>query len=266
MSELPAPITYKTALEALDYIPQLYVQQYLIDLDPRAARDRLRMRYPDWKRVRSCQKESVCKCGQYRSEHFFSIETREWQDCPTSGCAKFQRDHIEPRHDCVHCAVEACIQLAIHERNHRVQVTADDVLRLIIEEIAALRGADLRDLYDDDGRLLPVADWPDEWRKGLVEGIEHEDLMDRSHDGVQAGESKAWDKVGTVTKVKLASRKKLLMQAIELLGRHTGVNAFPTPRAGDTTNIFVVTAERAREVAAAKKRLAQVIDVKVDQC
>ena len=187
MSDVPAVQDYKTELEALPYIQQLYVQQYLLDLNPRAVRDRLRIQQADWERIRRCR----------RTE------------------------------DCIHCQVEHVIQLAIHQRNYRVQYTAYDVLRVLVEEINTLRNADIADLYDGDGKLLPVTKWPEEFQRGLVEGIEQEDLYERSHDG-EHGENRAgWDKSGTVTKIKLASRKKLLLQALELAGRHTGVGAFP---------------------------------------
>jgi hypothetical protein len=38
--------------------------------------------------------------------------------------------------------------------------------------------ADLADLYDDDGNLLPIHDWPKIWRQGLVQGMDIEELFD----------------------------------------------------------------------------------------
>jgi phage terminase small subunit len=70
--------------------------------------------------------------------------------------------------------------------------------------------ADLADLYGDDGSLRPVKDWPDIWRKGLVAGVDVEEIR---ADGAV---------IGTVRKIKLSDRIKRL----ELIGKHVSVQAF----------------------------------------
>ncbi|HIJ48191.1 MAG: terminase small subunit [Gammaproteobacteria bacterium] len=67
--------------------------------------------------------------------------------------------------------------------------------------------ADLAELYDEDGRLKPVHEWPLIWRQGLVAGIDVHMLPEG---------------LGEVVKVKLADRGKRL----EMLGRHVDVQAF----------------------------------------
>src|SRR4029077_9092786 len=67
---------------------------------------------------------------------------------------------------------------------------------------------------DDDGRLLPVKQWPAVWRRGLVTTIRTTTLYGRG-----ANRSK---EIGQQTDVVLVDRARRL----ELLGRHVRVNAF----------------------------------------
>jgi phage terminase small subunit len=62
--------------------------------------------------------------------------------------------------------------------------------------------------------LKPIHDWPDIWRKGLVAGVDVEELYEGR------GESREY--VGRVHKVKLSDRIK----RIELIGKHVMVQAF----------------------------------------
>jgi len=102
--------------------------------------------------------------------------------------------------------VSAAIMQAQAGRAERLQVDADWVLRRLADEAEA----DLADLYDEYGGLRPVHDWPPIWRKGLVAGIEAEEIR---QDG---------SVVGTIRKVKLSDRIK----RIELIGKHVNVQAF----------------------------------------
>lgn len=97
-----------------------------------------------------------------------------------------------------------------------------------------------------------------EWTPAMERwACEQEDISVRSSDGVQAGESKAWDKVGT--RIKITNRDKL--KALEMIGRHKVIDAFKEQKSGDT-NIVVITADRARQVVSAKKRLARATEEK----
>lgn len=102
--------------------------------------------------------------------------------------------------------VAAEIMKAQAYRAERTQVDADWVLRRLADEA----DADLADLYDEHGGLKPVHDWPPIWRKGLVAGIDAEEIR---HDGAV---------VGMIRKVKLSDRVKRL----ELIGKHVNVTAF----------------------------------------
>ena len=92
------------------------------------------------------------------------------------------------------------------KRSERTEVDADWVLRRLADEAEA----DIADLYDEQGSLRPVHEWPLIWRQGLVAGIDVEEIRE---DGKT---------VGTVRKLKLSDRIK----RIELIGKHVTVQAF----------------------------------------
>lgn len=102
------------------------------------------------------------------------------------------------------------------ERSKKVNIDAAWLLDRLSQEATA----DISDLYDDDGNLLPVKQWPLIWRQGLVQGIEVEEIYE--------GRGSERVKVGELRKVKLDNRVKRL----ELIGRHIGVKAFE-----DTVNV-----------------------------
>ena len=71
--------------------------------------------------------------------------------------------------------------------------------------------ADAADLYDASGRLLPVKEWPEVWRRGLVTTIRTTRLYGR-------GENRS-EEIGVQTDVVLVDRARRL----ELLGKHIRV-------------------------------------------
>jgi phage terminase small subunit len=95
-------------------------------------------------------------------------------------------------------------------RSDRVQIDSDWVLTRLASEATA----DLADIYDEDGGLKPVHDWPLIWRQGLVAGIEAVEEFETVD-----GERRS---IGMVRKVKLSDRIK----RIELIGKHVDVQAF----------------------------------------
>lgn len=106
--------------------------------------------------------------------------------------------------------VQAALQEAVGKRLNTIGADADALLSRLVAEV----NADLADLYDEDGSLKPVAEWPRVWRTGLVAGIDTEALF--------AGRGEDREQIGTIQKVKLADRGKRL----EMLGRHIKVGAF----------------------------------------
>lgn len=106
--------------------------------------------------------------------------------------------------------VKAALEAAMAKREERTEINADWLLRRLADEVEA----DVADLYDGNGSLLPVLSWPKVWRKGLVAGletsIEYEEV-----DGVKRA-------AGSVHKIKLSDR----LRRLELIGKHIAVGAF----------------------------------------
>ncbi|KRB51795.1 hypothetical protein ASE04_09700 [Rhizobium sp. Root708] len=106
-----------------------------------------------------------------------------------------------------HVEVQAAIADAQYKRAKKTETDAAFVLKRLAEEVSA----DVADLYDDEGRMLPIKQWPLIWRQGLIAGI---DIAEETGDD---GKTKV-----TVRKVRMSDRIKRL----ELLGKHISVNAF----------------------------------------
>lgn len=129
--------------------------------------------------------------------------------------------------------IRAEIQAQRKEMVKAAKVDAQDVLSRLKDEVEA----DIADLFDDEGKLLPVWEWPLVWRQGLISGIEVEELWEgRGEDRVQ---------IGMLRKVKISDRLK----RIELIGKHIGVQAFKERVEVDTTEDLAALLSRARERA-----------------
>lgn len=107
--------------------------------------------------------------------------------------------------------VSEAVQAAMKARSERTEIDADWVLKRLARDATA----DLADLYDDAGQLLPVKEWPMAWRTGLVAGIET--VQER-----EGTDPDGKPEFVTVRKVKLLDRTKL----VELIGKHVDVGAF----------------------------------------
>lgn len=107
--------------------------------------------------------------------------------------------------------ITAAVKEAMDERSAKTAIDAAWVLTRLAAEV----DADMADLYDEHGGLLPIEDWPLIWRTGLIVGVETEELREDGPDGKPVA-------VGVVRKVKQSDRIKRL----ELIGRHVGVQAF----------------------------------------
>lgn len=106
--------------------------------------------------------------------------------------------------------ISAAIAAALKARTERVQVDADWVLRRLHKEATA----DLAGIFDEQGRLRQISEWPDVFRRGLVVSVESfEEYAGRGEDRTA---------IGMVRKVKLSDRIK----HIELIGKHVDVAAF----------------------------------------
>lgn len=107
-------------------------------------------------------------------------------------------------------AVAARLKDLMAAREERTQVTSDDVLKILYEDATA----DLAELFDDGGQIKPIHEWPLVFRRGLVAGIDNEEIF--------GGSGKERVSIGNLVKVKLADRTRIK----ELLGKHQGVGAF----------------------------------------
>lgn len=104
-----------------------------------------------------------------------------------------------------HVEVAAYLQGQKTARSEKTGIDAEWLLRRLAMEAEA----DMADLYDENGKLKPVKDWPLIWRQGLVSGVET----------VREGTG---EEASFVDKVKISDRIKRL----ELIGRHIDVQAF----------------------------------------
>lgn len=128
-------------------------------------------------------------------------------------------------------SVSEAIKTALAARSERVQVNADWVLRRLAEEAEA----DMADLYDENGNLKPVKDWPLIWRKGLVSGVET--VREKTQDGEGS----------MIDKIKISDR----IRRLELIGKHIGVQAFKDRVEHDVSDDLAELLGKARERAIA---------------
>lgn len=126
-------------------------------------------------------------------------------------------------------SVSEAVKMALAERSERMQVNADWVLRRLADEAEA----DMADLYDENGNLKPVKDWPVIWRKGLVSGVET--VREKTQDGEGS----------MIDKIKISDR----IRRLELIGKHVGVQAFKDRVEHDVSEDLATLLGQARERA-----------------
>lgn len=108
-------------------------------------------------------------------------------------------------------SVSSHLKTLMDERAEKTKIDAEWVIKRLAQDATA----DVADLYDENGNLRQVSDWPMVWRTGLVAGIETvQERIGTDPDGKP--------EFATVRKVRLADRTKLL----ELVGKHVDVGAF----------------------------------------
>lgn len=115
--------------------------------------------------------------------------------------------------------VQAYYQEQLAARAKRTGIDADYVL----QRLADIDQMDIADIYDDQGKMLPVQKWPKIWRQNVKE-------VD-----LKTGKIKLQDKLRT----------------LELIGKHVGVRAFAElVEVTDTTGIaarMLAARERAKK-------------------
>lgn len=134
--------------------------------------------------------------------------------------------------------VAAEVAAAQAERAERTKVDSDWVLTRLADEAVA----DLADIYDENGNLKSIHDWPLIWRQGLVAGIETvQEKIGEDEEGRP--------EYATVRKVKLSDRIK----RVDLIGKHVDVQAFKEKVDVTVTNLAEVIAMRRKRVSDATR-------------
>ena len=93
----------------------------------------------------------------------------------------------------------------------KVQINAEYLLKRLVDQDQAR----IEDLYNDDGSLKPVHEFPDAWQRGLVSGIEVVELFEHDENGKKV-------KIGYTSKVKLADR----IRVQDMIGKHVDIQAW----------------------------------------
>lgn len=101
--------------------------------------------------------------------------------------------------------VQQAVNEAKHNRSERVMFDADEVLRAHVD----IHRMDVADILDDNGAVLPLQQWPKEWRQN-VSSFEVQEL---TQDGVV---------IGHLKKLKWPSK----LDNLKLLGQHVSVGAY----------------------------------------
>lgn len=122
--------------------------------------------------------------------------------------------------------IAEAIAAGVGKREAQILGDSDFILKRLREEA----DADVLDLFDDEGGLRPMKEWPLVWRKGLIVGMEtrsvaadeeknDETLEPQGHGGAL---KRAKKPTHIVLNIRFADR----IRRIELLGRHTAVSAW----------------------------------------
>jgi phage terminase small subunit len=119
--------------------------------------------------------------------------------------------HVQAAQLLSNTKVSEYLQTLMEARSKRTEVDADWVLKRLAQDATA----DLADIYDENGNLKQVHEWPMAWRTGLIAGVETVTERDGEDENGKP-------EFSMVRKVKLSDRAKLL----EMIGRHVGVQAF----------------------------------------
>lgn len=106
--------------------------------------------------------------------------------------------------------VKSAVQKAKAERSERTKVDADYVLKRL-HQIDTL---DVADILDATGNMLPIREWPKEWRQS-ISGVDLQELM-------------SGDTETVVRKIKWPDK----LRNLELLGKHVSVKAFEEDKDG----------------------------------
>lgn len=110
--------------------------------------------------------------------------------------------------------IVAKIRTLMAERVERVKVESDDVLK----ELTRLGYSDIRELFDDNGNIKPIKDWPDEIGRAVssIEVFEEFEYEQRGFHCVSCSKTATKAVIGQIKKLKLWQKN----HALELMGKH----------------------------------------------
>lgn len=112
-------------------------------------------------------------------------------------------------------------------RSEKTNINAEWLLKRLTSEAEA----DITDIYNEDGSIKPMKEWPLIWRQGLVAGITTQVVLD----------VEGMPKI-VVGKVKISDRG----QRLAMIGKHVSVNAFQDIVKHDVTDGLADRLARAR--------------------
>ena len=122
--------------------------------------------------------------------------------------------------------------------------------------LSKMHDADLSDIVENPEapieqlRFKPIAQWPPIWRQGLAGKIKIIPVAVSDGERTEGGDPQRF---------RVEVERAELLKILELAAKLKAVDAMASLKPGDT-NILVVTAETARKVVSARKRLAAMDD------
>ncbi|MCG8016300.1 MAG: terminase small subunit [Candidatus Thiodiazotropha sp. 'RUGA'] len=115
--------------------------------------------------------------------------------------------------------IQAAISEQVKAQQERILVDADYLLAVLRDDVQA----DIADIFEENGNLKPIKEWPPVFRRGLVTSLKINEIQVRGDD----------EQIVQVKEVRLADRTRL----IELLGKHKSVRAFE--KEADSSQIHI---------------------------
>jgi phage terminase small subunit len=146
------------------------------------------------------------------AQAYVELEKPNWKEA----ALKVGMNYDYVRRICTKSNIVLHLQKLQEERAKRAEIDADRVLDEVVERWRA----DVLDIFNSDGTLKPLDEWPEVWRK-MMDSMEVQELW--------AGIGEDREKIGRVVKVKFPSNTKLL----EMIGKHLSVGAFGVPGRGN---------------------------------
>ena len=117
--------------------------------------------------------------------------------------------------------ISKAIQGRIQKRSERAKIDADYVLNRLVE----IDELDVADILDGGGNMLPVQDWPKQWRQSIT-GIDIQQIM-------------IGDAESVIRKIKWPDK----LRNLELLGKHVNVKAFEEEKGGGSDDLAEALAQ-----------------------